>query len=125
MKDFSRPTQAYILGIIILASSLALWQIASFPPEGSWLLLAACILASFLQSVAVFGTTVRSTYSLSWIVFAFTLILLGPSATFIVVFTSHLAEWLLDRDRLKWYIQTFNVSTFFIGFSISGVIISW
>ncbi|MEJ2749378.1 MAG: hypothetical protein P8183_15965, partial [Anaerolineae bacterium] len=97
MKDFSRSTQAYILGIIILAGSLAIWQINRFSLEGSWLLLAACILASFLQSIAVFGTTVRSTYSLSWIVFAFTLILFGPPATFVVVFISHLAEWLLDR----------------------------
>jgi diguanylate cyclase (GGDEF)-like protein/putative nucleotidyltransferase with HDIG domain len=125
MKDFSRSTQAYILGIIILAGSLAIWQINRFSLEGSWLLLAACILASFLQSIAVFGTTVRSTYSLSWIVFAFTLILFGPPATFVVVFISHLAEWLLDRDRLKWYIQTFNVSTFFIGFTLSGVFIAW
>ncbi len=123
MKDFSRPTQVYILGIVIAASILAALQSFLNPPEGSYQLLVACIVASFLQGIAVFGTTARSTYSLSWIVYGFTFVLLGTPATFIVVFISHVAEWLLDRDRLKWYIQTFNISTFFIGFTISGVII--
>lgn len=125
MKDFSRTTQAYILGTVLLAGVLAAWQIYLAPPAGSYLLFLACILASFLQGIAVFGATARSTYSLSWIVFAFSLVLLGPPAAFVVVLISHIAEWTLDRDRLKWYIQTFNISTFFIGFSISGLIMNW
>ena len=125
MKDFSRATQTYILGSVILAGGLAVWQFDRATLENGWLLLLACAVASFLQGVAVFGTTARSTYSLSWIIYAYTLIALGPTATFIVVFISHLAEWLLDQDRLKWYIQGFNISTFFIGFTLSGQIIFW
>ncbi|MCP4415920.1 MAG: diguanylate cyclase [Chloroflexi bacterium] len=125
MKDFSRPTQIYILGMIALAGFLVIWQFTRTTLEVSWLLLVACVLASFLQGVAVFGATARSTYSLSWVVFGFTIIVLGPTATFVVVFVSHVAEWLLDRDRLKWYIQTFNISNFFICFTIADLIISW
>ncbi|MCB9418814.1 MAG: diguanylate cyclase [Ardenticatenaceae bacterium] len=125
MRDFSRPTQFYILGTVISASILAFWQFYQTPPDGTYLLLLACIIASFLQGSAVFGTTVRSTYSLSWIVFGFTFVTLGTPATFTVVLASHLAEWFLDRDRLKWYIQTFNIGTFFIGFTVSGLIVNW
>ncbi len=125
MKDFSRSTQAYILSSVILAVGLAVWQFDSAVLEEGWLLLIACAVASFLQGISVFGTTSRSTYSLSWIIYAFTLVAFGPTATFVVVFISHLAEWLLDPDRLKWYIQAFNISTFFIGFTLSGIIISW
>jgi diguanylate cyclase (GGDEF)-like protein/putative nucleotidyltransferase with HDIG domain len=125
MKDFSRQTQAYILGTITVAVLMAAWQFFQTPLQVSWLLLTACIIASFLQGIAVFGATARSTYSLSWIVYAFTLVALGPLATLIVVAVSHLAEWLLDPDRLKWYIQTFNVSTFFIGFTVVGQIVIW
>lgn len=85
----------------------------------------ACVIGSFLQGIAVFGATVRSTYSLSWIVYSYSLILLGPPATLIVVLVSHLAEWVLDRNRLKWYIQAFNISTFFIAVSLAGWIMDW
>lgn len=125
MGEFSRTTRAYILGIIILSSILAIWQIIQIELTGSWLLLVACIVASFLQSIAVFGATVRSTYSLSWIVFAFILILQGPASALIVVLVSHLAEWLLDRNRLTWYIQAFNVGNFFLVVTLSGQIIRW
>lgn len=125
MKDFSRSTQVYILGIIILAGLITTWQFYQTPLEVSWLLLLACVVASFLQGIAVFGTTARSTYSLSWIVYAFTLVSLGPAATIITVFISHVAEWLLDKDRLKWYIQSFNISIFVIGFSLAHLIIVW
>ena len=123
MKDFSRQTQVYILSTVIIAGILAAWQFYQTPPEGSYLLLLTCVLASILQGIAVFGTTARSTYSLSWIVYGFIFVLLGAPATFLVVFISHMAEWLLDRDRLKWYIQTFNIGTFFIGFTFSGLIV--
>lgn len=122
MRDLSRPTQIYILSTVIFAIGVATWQLYFYPPEGSFLLLLACVAASFLQSISVFGTTARSTYSLSWIIYAFTLIYMGPSATIVVVFVSHLAEWILDPERLKWYIQTFNIANFFIGFTISGLL---
>jgi diguanylate cyclase (GGDEF)-like protein/putative nucleotidyltransferase with HDIG domain len=125
MKDFSRPTQIYILGTVIFAGLIAILQLYNSPPEGSFLLVFACLIASYLQGIAVFGTTVRSTYSLSWIVYGFTFVLMGAPATFIVVVISHLVEWLLDPDRLKWYIQTFNMSNFIIGFSLAGQIVIW
>ena len=124
MKDLSRPTQLYILGTVIIASIMASWQFYHLPVEGSYLLLSACIIASILQGSAVFGTTARSTYSLSWIVFAFIFVLFGTPATFIVVFISHIIEWFFNRDRLKLHMQSFNISSFFIGFTISSLIIS-
>ena len=125
MKDFSRPTQFYILSVIFLAAFLAIWQFNQPLAEDPWLLLGACVVASFLQSIAVFGATARSTYSLSWIIYAFVLVLLGPAATLITVLVSHLVEGMLDRNRLVWYIQAFNIGNFFIAITLSGLIMSW
>ncbi len=124
MRDFSRLTQFYILGTALAAGILAIWQFLVLPIEGSFLLLLACGIASVLQGIAVFGTTVRSTYSLSWIVYSFTFVLLGAPATIIVVFISHMVEWLLDPERLTWYIQTFNISTFIVGFTIASWVVN-
>ncbi len=125
MKEFSRITQAYIWGMIFLASFLAIWQFSQPMIENPWLLAAACIVASVLQIVAVFGATARSSYSLSWIIYAFMLVLEGPSAALIVVLVSHFAEWILERNRLVWYIQSFNISTFIVVVFLSGALIEW
>lgn len=125
MKDFSRPTQAYILGVISLAALLSIWHLNHLTIQDPLLLLIACIGASLLQSMAVFGSTARSTYSLSWVIYAFMLIIDGPSAALITVVISHIVEWMADRTRLAWYIQAFNVSNFIIAILLSGLIIEY
>lgn len=123
MKDFSQATRAYILGVIFVAGLLALWQFNQTVVENIWIVLAASAAASVLQSVAVFGSTARSTYSLSWIIYSFVLVLEGPGAALIVILASHLVEWMSARERLAWYIQAFNVGNFFIVVWLSGRII--
>ncbi len=124
MKELSRPAQIYILGTIYIGILLAIWQFWNLPSSGSGLLMLVCAAASLLQGLSVFGTTARSTYSLSWIIYGFTLILLGPASALVVIVVAHLAEWVLDRNRLKWYIQTFNIGTFAVSVTVAGLILS-
>lgn len=125
MKDYSLPTKAYILGVIFLGGLLAVWLLHQVAFTPTWLLLAAFLAASFLQNISIFGVTTRSTYSLSWVVYAFILVLEGPTAALVVIFGAHLVEWVLNRNRLAWYIQTFNICNFAIVVTLSYLIIRW
>lgn len=121
MNDLSRAARSYIWGTILLGVLLTGWWVTHFALEEAWLLLLAAVLASLLQVQAVFGTTARSSYSLSWIVYSFALVALGPPAALVVILVAHVVEWMTDPERLKWFVQLFNMGTFAIAVTVSAM----
>ena len=67
------------------------------------MILGLSVVASISLILKVEGTTNRSHYNISFFVYAFTLVLLGPPATMLVILISNMVEWL--RHRYPWYIQ--------------------
>ena len=75
-------------------------------------LLALIILASIAQIIKVKGTTNRSHYAISFLVYSFSLFRLGPVETMVVILVSYFAEWLWRRSA--WYISSFNCASLII-----------
>jgi len=121
MNDLSRAARSYILGTILLGALLSAWWLTQFAVEEEWTLLSAAVLASLLQFQSVFGATARSSYSLSWIVYCFALVALGPSAALIVILVAHIVEWITDPERLKWFVQLFNMGVFALAVTASAL----
>jgi diguanylate cyclase (GGDEF)-like protein len=80
--------------------------------EGSRLLmvLALILAASLAQIFKVDGTTKRSHYVFSFVVYSFSLLRLGLPETILVVVFSNLAEWIFTRP--PWFIAAFNTASY-------------
>ncbi len=84
-------------------------------------LLTCCVAAALLQIFKIEGATARSSYNLSWIVYGFAFINLGPSSTVIVMLVAHLFEW--AWYRYAWYIQVFNIAAFGLALALAAFIV--
>ncbi len=123
MKEFSLPAKLFIITSLIIGGFLTLWQLAHLDHQNVGLLLATCLLAAALQAFKVEGSTVRTSYNLSWVLYGFALVLLGPPAAMLVILFSHTVEWIWHK--YPWYIQTFNIASFAIAVTVSGVAFAW
>lgn len=119
MKQFSRSAKMYIFIVLSIGGAMSLWQLTNMAVEDPWLLLAVCGLAAILQGFKIEGTTIRTSYNLSWVVYGFSLFLLGPSETMLVIIVAHLVEWILHR--YPWYIQSFNIASLGIAVTVAGL----
>src|SRR5258708_4936918 len=88
-----------------------------------WTLLATSALAALGQVLKVEGGSERSSYSTSWVVYAFAFLLLGPAAAVLVMLVAHLVEW--AWYKYAWYIQLFNMATFVLCLSLAGALYVW
>ncbi len=120
MRKLNRTAQLYILstnaaGIVLLALILT-----NYRWQNAGLLLGLSGLASFALIFKVEGSTNRSHYNFSFLVYAFTFIELGPEPTALVVLISNQAEWIWYR--YPWYIPSFNALSLSIVFYLSGLL---
>ncbi len=123
MKQLPFSAKIYILVILITGGAMAAWQLSNLAGAEFWLLLFICALASALQSIKFEGSTYRTSYNLSWVVYGFTLFVLGPPETMLVILVAHLVEW--AWHRYAWYIQFFNMATFSIAVTAAGLAYTW
>ncbi len=112
MRNLSRKAQFYIGGGLCLGLALLAWNLPHLNTQEPLLLLGVAALASVTQVLKVEGTTRRSSYNVSWMLFGFALVLLGAPATMVVIVVAHLAEWVWHK--YPWYIQTFNIANYII-----------
>jgi diguanylate cyclase (GGDEF)-like protein/putative nucleotidyltransferase with HDIG domain len=120
MKKFSIRAKIYILGSILAGVVLMSLDLIRLNWDSLWLLLGLCALATLSLILKVEGTTNRSHYNISFLLYAFTFVLLGPEAAVFAVLTSNLVEW--AWHRYPWYIQSFNIASYIIAFSTTGEI---
>jgi hypothetical protein len=114
MKHFSLATKSYLLSTLLLGAFLLAWnlQYLDRSPGRLIMLLVLILAASLAQVFKVEGTTNRSHYAISFVVYGFSLLHLGLPETLLVIVVSNLAEWLWHRS--PWFIAAFNCACYIL-----------
>ena len=119
MKDLSNKAKVFILGSISFGALFTVYNLTKIDYQDFGLLILA-VLASVAQVLKVEGSTHKSSYNNSWLVYGFTLILMGAPATLFVILVAHLVEW--AWHKYPWYIQLFNIANYAIAVTAAGVV---
>ena len=120
MRDFSWQTKTFITLTIATGIAIFTWMALNTQWGNYWSILALSSLASATLFFKVEGTTNRSHYNFSFLVYGFTLAFLGVEACIIVIVTSNLVDWAWHKHQ--WYIQAFNIASFIIVAFLTGVL---
>ena len=123
MFKLAAKAQLYILATLAIGGSMLVLNLVKLHPSNLWLLLILCALAAIAQILKVEGTTRRSSYQISWIVYGFAFVLLGVPETLLVILVAHLADWLWHQ--YPWYVQSFNVASYAIVIGLSQMVFDW
>ncbi len=118
MKELSTKAKLYISITLVIGFVLTVWQLSNLDSQRILLLLAICGLASILQSIKIEGSTARTSYNMSWVVYGFAFYSLGAPGAMLVILVAHLVEWIWHG--YAWFIQSFNIASFAIGVTIAG-----
>ena len=106
---------SYILGAILLVNNLLNWQI-----KEPIMLFMLAVLASLVMLLKVEGTTNRSHFAFSFIIYGFTFTHLGVAQAAIVILASNLVEYIVNRP--PWFIQIFNTACYIIVINVTGIV---
>jgi diguanylate cyclase (GGDEF)-like protein/putative nucleotidyltransferase with HDIG domain len=120
MRDLSKKAQLYVWGMIALGLFLLTKNLLTFNWGNSWMLLVLSIASSLSLIFKVEGSTNRSHYNVSFLVYAFTFILYGPTSTIFVILISNLVDWFWHK--YAWYIQLFNIASYIVVIELTGKI---
>lgn len=120
MKELSLRARIYVLSSILAGVILFGLNMILFQPGDLWLLVALTVVGCFSLLFKVVGATDRSHYNISFLIYAFSLMLLGIPATMIVIVVSNLVEW--AYRKYPWYIQCFNISSYLIAAELAGMV---
>lgn len=120
MHELSIKAKIYISITILVGLVLLIWSLIQLDIDNVWILLVLIAGASISLILKVEGATERSHYNISFLIYAFTFVLLGPDATVLVMLVSNLIDW--AWHRYLWYIQLFNISTYIIAVQAAGLV---
>ena len=113
MKDLSLPTRLYIIGTLIAGLICLVIYVPRLDWQSTWLpTIILGVLASLTLLFKVEGSTNRTHYNLTFVLYSFSLILYGAPVTIIVMVVAHIVEWVWHK--YPWYIQLFNLSSYII-----------
>ncbi|OFV80600.1 MAG: hypothetical protein A2W26_06580, partial [Acidobacteria bacterium RBG_16_64_8] len=120
----SIPAQGYIVMVIAAGGALLglvpLQRLGSFNLPHLAILGGACAVAAMAQVVKVEGSTAKTSYNLSLLVYGFTLVLLGPGAAVLVAVFACLIDW--AWNRYPWFIQAFNICCLIVNLCVAGLV---
>ncbi len=124
MREFSAFTKAYLYGTLVLGLFLIGldMQYLNLAFPRLVMVLALILAAALAQIFKVEGTTNRSHYVFSFVVYSFSLLRLGLPETILVVLFSNLAEWIWNRP--PWFIAAFNSASYIVVLQITQAIYS-
>lgn len=123
MNDLSLKARVYIFSIYLLGFGLLAFGFNDLELENTWMLVLLIAGASISLILKVIGPTDRSHYNISFLIYAFTFVLLGAEETAIVILVSNLVDWIWHK--YKWYIQLFNISTYLVAIYSAGLVYQW
>ena len=118
MGELPNKAKLYIIGSVLAGIGIFIWQLRFLEPEPIWMLIATSILGAITQVKNVKGTTARSSYSISWVIFGFSILYLDVPGALLVILVSHIVEWIFHR--YPYYIQFFNISSYAIAAFCAG-----
>ena len=101
---------------------LSVFNLFNIDWQNNWLLILTGI-AAVAQVFKVEGATHKSSYNLSWVVYGFSFLILGGSATLFVILVAHLIDWIWHK--YPWYIQMYNIAAFALTVSATSLLYNW
>jgi diguanylate cyclase (GGDEF)-like protein/putative nucleotidyltransferase with HDIG domain len=119
MNDLSLKAKIFILTTILIGAILSIYSLANLELHGYGLLILAG-LAAVAQVFKVEGSTHKSSYNISWLVYGVTFVMMGAPSTLFVILVSHLVEWVWFK--YPWYIQLFNMANYAIAVTAAGLV---
>ncbi len=117
MGNLSVKARIYIIGSVLFSLVLFGLNVVKFLPHEILPTLALAAVASMTLVLKVEGATVRSHYNISFLVYAFTLVVLGPEDCMIVILISNFVEW--AWHKYPWYIQSFNIASYLVAVQVA------
>ena len=123
MKELSVRTRIYLYITYLAGMAVFVWHIRQVDLSHAWMPGILCLLASLALILKVEGTTDRSHYTFSFLVYGFTFTLYGLPVALLVIMVSNLVEWIWNRP--PWYIQLFNASCYFLVAQAASVVFNW
>lgn len=123
MKGLSFPTKIYLASMYIAGIAVITWQLNRFDSRIPWMPILFGGLAAIGLIFKVEGTTSRSHYTFSFLVYGLTFALYGTSTAIFVIAVSNLIEWLWNRPA--WFIQLFNCTCYIVLMQIAGLVNQW
>lgn len=120
MSVLSLRARIFILITITVAGVLLLYNLTQMDWGNIWMMLVLSALASLTLIFKVIGATDRSHYNVSFLVYGFSFLILGPEATVYVIVVSNLVEW--AWHKYVWYIQSYNIATYILATHLAGQI---
>jgi diguanylate cyclase (GGDEF)-like protein/putative nucleotidyltransferase with HDIG domain len=123
VKSLSLPARVYIVFTILVGSFSLGWNLYRLDREELWTTLALSVLASLSLILKVEGSTKRSHYNISFVIYAFAFVLLGPEDAILVILIANLTEW--AWYRYPWYIPSFNIASHILVLHLTGIIYHW
>lgn len=123
MRSYSHSTKLYLAVAYVMGIAFFSRHVREMEFNHPWLLAILCILASLALILKVEGSTDRSHYTFSLVVYGFTFVTLGVSETILVIVVSHTVEWLSKRTPLS--IQLLYMAAYLIAAQAAGMIYHW
>jgi diguanylate cyclase (GGDEF)-like protein/putative nucleotidyltransferase with HDIG domain len=120
MKELSLPTKLYLYAIFMAGMGIFAWHLNKMDFSNLWMLIILCFIASLTLILKVAGTTNRSHYTFSFLVYGFTFALYGTPEAILVIAVSNLVEWLWNRPA--WFIQLFNTACYILLMQAAGLV---
>ena len=120
MKELSVTARIYLVGTILVGLILFVGNMIRIDVENPWMLLILTVLATLALILKVEGSTNRSHYNFSFLVYSFTFVLMGTPEAMLVIMISNVVEWIWHK--YPWYIQSFNITCFVISLQCADLI---
>lgn len=119
MRNLALRARIYIWATICAGAALLIWNFQqAFWLEQTLGIVSLSLLASATLILKITGATERTHYNISFLIYAFTFILLGTPAAMLVILVSNLIEW--AWHKYPWYIQCFNIGSYLITIQVTG-----
>jgi diguanylate cyclase (GGDEF)-like protein len=113
MSRLSLQTKIYIVSTLIAGSILFAISLIRWNWQETWIpTIVLSVLGGLTLLFKVEGSTNRTHYDITFLIYGCTLILFGAAQAVIVILAAHIIEWIWHR--YPWYIQSFNIASYII-----------
>ena len=113
MGPLSWRARIYIISTLLAGTILFALSGLQWNWRETWIqTIVLSVLGALTLLFRVEGSTNRTHYDITFVIYGFTLILYGAPNAVIMILVAHLIEWIWHK--YKWYIQSFNIGSYII-----------
>ncbi len=124
MRKLTPQTRFYIIASMVVGILFAVYSLTQWNWQQSGIeSVILALLGSLCLLFKVEGSTSRTHYDVTFMVYGTALILLGAPEAIFVIIAAHLVEWIWHR--YPWYIQSFNIASYIIVATVTSLVYEW